>query len=52
MPTRMALAGLAFLVLTPGAQAQRESQPSGTPSLYADLPVALVDTPLRITVPA
>jgi len=50
MPTRMALAALAFLVLTPGAEAQRESRPSGTPSLHADLPVALVDTPLRITV--
>ena len=48
MFTRMGLAGLAFLVLTPSAQAQR--QPSGTPSLHADLPVALVDTPLRITV--
>ena len=46
----MALAGLTLLVLTPGAQAQRESQPSATPSLHADLPVALVDTPLRITV--
>jgi dienelactone hydrolase len=46
----MALAGLVFLVLTPGAQAQRASQPAGTPSLHADLAVALVDTPLRITV--
>jgi dienelactone hydrolase len=46
----MALAGLAFLVLTLGAQAQRASQPAGTPSLHADLTVALVDTPLRITV--
>ena len=50
MPTRMALAGLAFLVLTTGAQARREPQSSGTPSLHVDLPIALVDTPLRITV--
>ena len=50
MPKGMALAGLAFVVLTPGAQAQRGSQPSEPPSLHADLPVALVDTPLRITV--
>src|SRR5258708_7339805 len=50
MPIRMALAGLAFLGLTAGAQARRESQLSGTPSLHVDLPVALVDTPLQIMV--
>jgi hypothetical protein len=44
------LPGSAFLALTADGQARRESQSSGTPSLHVDLPVALVDTPLRITV--
>jgi len=49
MPTRIAFTGLALLVLTLPAQAHRDSQVSGAPSLHADLPVALVDAPLRIT---
>lgn len=49
MPARVVVTALAFLLLTSSAKARPDSRASGAPSLHADLPVALVDAPLRIT---
>jgi dienelactone hydrolase len=50
MTARVALAGLALLVIASGAQAQRDAGLSAAPTLHADQPIGLVDVPLRITV--